>query len=171
MPCEPPHLLGAGRLPYKKPRKQAFVVFNHDQTICAHKVRRDRNRIYARNSRERKKRYIREMERKNQLLEIENRILRDMLLKRHVPEAKDMLKHTVREDSVLDASRQLSAFIPYVPQVDGLDMNTGGLTTDGLQQVPWANPVEESLFNVDEFPIPIDGHGYSPSPTSSHSDT
>ena len=109
------------------------------------------------------------MEQRIQLLETENRILQDML-RLHVPEAKDMLKHTERDDSVLDPSRQLSAFIPYVPQMDGLNI-TGGLTTDGLQQVPWANPMEDSLFNVDEFPIPIDGHGYSPSPTSSHSDT
>ena len=167
MSNEAPNLLGVGS---KRPREKAFVVVNCDQTICADKVRRDRNRIHARNSRERKKRYIRNMEQRIRLLEAENRILQD-ILKRHVPEAKDMLKHTVREDSVLDASRQLSAFIPYVTQVGVVDMNTGGLTTDGLQQVPWANPVEESLFNVDEFPIPIDGHGYSPSPTSSQGDT
>ena len=110
------------------------------------------------------------MEQRIRLLEAENRILQD-ILKRHVPEAKDMLKHTVREDSVLDASRQLSAFNPYVTQVGVVDMNTGGLPTDGLQQIPWANPVEDSLFNVDEFPMPIDGHGYSPSPTSSQGDT
>ena len=155
MSNEAPNLLGVGS---KRPREKAFVVDNCDQQICADGVRRKRNRIHARNSRERKKRYIHEIEQRIQLLETENRILQDML-RRHVPEATEMLKNTERDDSVN----------PYVPQVDGL--NTGGLTTDGLQQVPWANPVEESLFNVDEFPIPIDGHGYSPSPTSSQGDT